>query len=101
MVGDVVLFILSHLSRVLPGIRPTGKQRSKIFCQARQMQWNKLVDEYIRTSGDKRAKIEIERVAKLGSSLGALHQICEGENCEIMAGREVGRLRTCSGCKMV
>ncbi|KIM82689.1 hypothetical protein PILCRDRAFT_7602 [Piloderma croceum F 1598] len=79
---------------------PTGKQRSKIFCRDRQMRWNALVDEYIQTSSDKRPKIEIERAAKLGSSLGALYPVCDGNDCKIRGGGEVNRLCTCSGCKM-
>ncbi|KAF7973072.1 hypothetical protein HWV62_5302 [Athelia sp. TMB] len=79
---------------------PTGKQRSKIFCQARQTAWNALVDEYIESSG--RNTLDVERVAKIGTSLGALHPICEGSStCKKMAGREVEKLSQCSGCHMI
>jgi hypothetical protein len=89
--------IILYVSQV--GFRPTGRLSSKIFRQDRQMRWNTFVNEYILTSGDRRAKIEIEHAAKLASSLGTLHPVCEGEGCEAMAGLD--KLHTCSRCKMV
>ncbi|KZP28840.1 hypothetical protein FIBSPDRAFT_235219 [Athelia psychrophila] len=54
----------------------------------------------MRTSS--RPAIDIERAAKIGISLGALHPVCEGSaECKKMAGSEVQKLLHCSRCQMV
>ncbi|KAK0192815.1 hypothetical protein F5146DRAFT_520116 [Armillaria mellea] len=79
---------------------PTGRRQSKGFCLNRQTVWNTLVDQYIETSGDSRGRLDIERGAKLGLSLGAFYRVCENNGCDIMEGGSVPTHKLCSGCKI-
>lgn len=81
--------------------RPQGRTLDKRYLKKRQAAWNALIDEYIAHEGDPRPRDEIERAAKVGSSLGALYRICENPFCEKPEGKDNKTLRTCSKCKMV
>ena len=81
--------------------RPQGRKGDKRGLKARQIEWNKHIDDYIASGVDPRPAAEIERGAKVGLSLGALYTRCENERCGKLQGRDVDTMRVCSGCKMV
>lgn len=84
-----------------PITRPQGRTLDKETCVEVQTRWNHAIDEYISHGTDKRQKIEIERAAKIGRSLGALYKKCEGVNCERQEGKDIDKLVCCSKCKIV
>ncbi len=92
----------SLFSKLMPlGTRPQARSMNKRQSKMMQEIWNKAVDDYIDLGHDRRARIEIERSAKIGLSNGALYRLCEGEDCGKMEGKDIKTLRVCSKCKMV
>ncbi len=59
------------------------------------------MNQYIETAGDSRGKLDIEREAKLGLSLGAFYRVCENNGCGIMEGGSIPAHKLCGGCKIV
>ncbi len=82
-------------------LRPWAGQISKQECKIRMDEWNKAVDQYIALGKDKRAKSQIELEAKIGMSGGPLYRYCEASDCPRVEGRDVEKMKCCSGCKLV
>lgn len=82
--------------------RPQGRSFSKNACLVAQERWNAAIDKYISSSGlSVERKEEIERIAKIGHSNGALYRKCEGVGCSKLEGRDIEKLDCCSKCRMV
>ncbi|EPQ56121.1 hypothetical protein GLOTRDRAFT_137953 [Gloeophyllum trabeum ATCC 11539] len=79
---------------------PNGRSISKEEGIETSTEWNGFVDEYIAKGTDPRDPLEIARVAKIGTSCGALYRTCEGSNCEKLEGKDVPKLLVCSKCKI-
>lgn len=80
--------------------RPCGRSSGHHLRKEIQTIWNQFVDAYIEQDHDLRSKEEIERMAKIGSGIGALFRRCEGENCGNVEGAGV-KFDSCARCKLV
>ena len=74
---------------------------SSLDGQARTKEWNTAIDAYIAEASDGRSTFEIELGAKVDSHGGPLYKRCEAEDCTATEGREVEKMKCCSGCKLV
>ncbi|KAJ3551210.1 hypothetical protein NM688_g4837 [Phlebia brevispora] len=81
--------------------RPWCGHISKLEAQSRMDEWNTEVDKYISNKCDPRSTLEIEVEDKIGLHGGPLHRRCEAKNCSNIEGRDVEKLKYCSGCKLV
>ncbi|THV06566.1 hypothetical protein K435DRAFT_773245 [Dendrothele bispora CBS 962.96] len=81
--------------------RPWEGLLSKVEGNKRMQEWNAAVDEYIKTPGDTRNRIDIEIEAKIGPHGGPLYRHCEAEECSIVEGRDIQKLQGCSQCRLV
>ena len=63
--------------------------------------WNADVDAYISESSDKRSTFDIELEAKIGWHGGPHYKRCEAKGCVNTEGREIEKMKRCSGCKRV
>lgn len=82
-------------------ISPWNGEISKIEAQTRVAIWNTLVDKYILNEYDSRSRLEIEIEAKIGLDGGPLFKQCEAKGCTNVEGRDINKLKYCSGCKLV
>lgn len=64
-------------------------------------EWNAAVDSYIDEVLDMTPVFEIEMGAKIDSRGGPLYKCCEAEGCKSVEGRDVVKMKCCSGCKLV
>ncbi len=64
-------------------------------------EWNAAVDSYINEELDMTPIFEIEMEAKIDSRGGPLYKCCEAEGCDSVEGRDVDKMKCCSGCKLV
>ena len=82
-------------------VRPWSTHVSSLEGQRRMKEWNSLIDEYIRETFDLRPTWDIEIEAKVDSRGGPLYKKCEVEGCSKVGGRDVEKMKCCSGYKLV
>ncbi|KAF7796456.1 hypothetical protein EIP86_007633 [Pleurotus ostreatoroseus] len=80
---------------------PWTTKLSSLQGQARMNKWNTAVDAYISESSDKRSTFDIELEAKVDSHGGPRYKRCEANGCVSTEGREVEKMKCCSGCKRI